>query len=115
MNKQTHVNILAESVEASVSATVQAGMGDTMPVVGGAIVECDFMADGDILFGYFSNYLMTERAGTKLAVSTEVKFVDDQTVFKGTARYDGTPVIAESFALININNVAPTTTIVFPS
>ena len=90
-------------------------MGGTMPVIGGAIIECDFMADGDILYGYFGNYLLAQRAGTAIASSDQYKFIEDQTVFKGTARYDGKPTIAESFALININNVAPTTTVEFPS
>jgi len=44
-----------------------------------------------------------------------VKFIEDQTVFKGLARYDGLPVIAEGFVLINIKNKDAATTAVFPS
>ena len=50
-------------------------------------------------------YLLVERAGTELATSEHTRFLEDQTVFKGTARYDGKPVIAEAFALTNIGNV----------
>ncbi len=43
-----------------------------------------------------------------------MKFLEDQTVFKGTARYDGKPVIAEAFAILNIAGKAPTTAAAFP-
>ena len=42
-----------------------------------------------------------------------MKFIQDRTVFKGVARYDGQPVIREGFALMNINNTDPTTSIDF--
>lgn len=115
MNQKTKTALLAESLEAITASAVVAGMGDTMPVVGGNIVVCDFMSDNDILFGYFDNYLLVQRAGVQIAASDEYKFVEDRTVVKATARYDGTPVIAESFALINIANVAATTTKTFAS
>ncbi|MBR3280168.1 MAG: Ig domain-containing protein [Lachnospiraceae bacterium] len=45
--------------------------------------------------------------------STEYKFLDDQTVFKGTARYDGLPVIAEGFVVLGINSTSPSTSLSF--
>ena len=84
-------------------------MADTMPVVGGEIVELNFIPDGNIIVGYGNAYLLAERAGTKLGQSEHVRFIEDQTVFKGTARYDGKPVIAEAFAVFSITSTAPTT------
>ena len=116
MNKATHTKLLAESMgQESMGAAIVAGMNNTMPVVGGEIVELEYMSDGDIAFGYMNAYLLAERAGTEIASSEHVRFVEDQTVFKGTARADGAPVIAEAFGLINISNVNPATTKTFPT
>ena len=57
--------------------------------------------------------MLVEREGTVLAASEHVKFIEDQTVFKGLARYDGLPVIAEGFCLINIKNADATTSATF--
>ncbi|MBQ1788798.1 MAG: Ig-like domain-containing protein [Oscillospiraceae bacterium] len=40
-------------------------------------------------------------------------FLSDQTVFKGTTRWDGKPVIAEAFVLIGIDGTNPTTSAAF--
>ena len=40
-------------------------------------------------------------------------FIEDMTLFKGTARYDGMPVIGEAFVAVNINNKAVTTSVTF--
>ena len=113
MNASTHTDLIVQSMGKDSSAAVVAGMSNSMPVIGGDIVELPFMADGDIVYGYFDAYLLAERAGTQIDSSEHVRFLADQTVFKGTARYDGTPVIAEAFGIININNTNPTTTATF--
>lgn len=113
MNHDTHLDLLAESMDKNVNAAIVAGINSTMPVVGGDIVELEFMADGDIAFGYLDLYLLAERAGTQIGQSEHVKFVEDQTVVKGTARYDGTPVIAEAFGIMSIGTTAPTTVVTF--
>ena len=79
-----------------------------MPVVGGDIVELNFIPEGDIVFGYMGLYLLAERAGTHISQSEHARFIEDQTVFKGTARYDGIPAIPEGFAVYNVSK-APTT------
>ena len=84
-----------------------------MPVIGGDIVVLDFIPDNNIVGGYGDLYLLAERAGTVLASSEHARFVEDQTLFKGTARYDGTPVIAEGFVVIGINAATPTTSVSF--
>ena len=113
MNKNTHTDLIIQSMDKNATAAIVAGMNMIMPVIGGDIVELNCIPDGDIIFGYADMYLLVERAGTELATSEHTRFLEDQTVFKGTARYDGKPVIAEAFALTNIGNVVPTTTIAF--
>lgn len=115
MNENTHTDLLVHSMDKNLNAAVVAGMGDTMPVKGGKIVEEPFMADGDIAFGYLGAYLWADRAGVQLGQSEHYRFVEDQTVFKGTMRADGKPVIAEAFGILNISGAAPTTTVTFPS
>ena len=109
MNKKTHIDLLVNSMDKNLNAAVVAGIGGEMPVIGGEIIELPFIPDGNIVCGYGSAYLLAERAGTQLGQSEHYKFVEDQTVFKGTARYDGAPVIAEAFAVMSITTTAPTT------
>lgn len=114
MNRTTKMQLMSKSINFNAAGALVAGANNTMPIEGGTIDELEFMADGDIIGGYGSLYALAERAGANIAVSDQAMFVEDQTVFKGTARYDGKPVFGEGFVAININNVAPTTTATFP-
>ena len=113
MHENTHTDLTAESIGVNAAAAIVAGMQGTMPVIGGDIVELPFIPEGDIVFGYLDTYLLAERAGTQIDSSEHARFLQDQTVFKGTARYDGLPVIAEAFAVVNIKNQNPTTSASF--
>ena len=110
MNDQTYKAILAESLNNNAAGALVAGVNGTMPVLGGDIVVLNFVPANTIIFGYFDLYLLAERAGTQFATSEHVRFLNDQTVFKGTARYDGAPIIREAFAVVG-STTAPT----FPS
>lgn len=114
MNEKTHLDLLVEAMSTNVSGAIVSAMtGNTMPVAGGIIEELNFMADGDIAFGYMKNYKTVERKGVQIAQSDQVLFLDDQTAFKGTARYDGKPVIDEAFGILNISGTAPTKSVIF--
>ena len=113
MNEKTHMKLVAEAMNFNAAGAVVAGVNSTMPVIGGDIVDLDFVPDDNLVAGYGEDYLMAERAGVKLASSEHFLFTADKTVFKGTARYDGQPVIAEGFVVIGINNVTPATTVTF--
>ena len=80
-----------------------------MPIVGGEIVELNFIADNNIIFGHFDLYTFGERAETKIDESEHVKFLDNQTVFRGVARYDGKPAIDEGFGVMTIDGRAQVT------
>lgn len=115
MSENTHLTLLAEAMGKNAQAAIVAGMNNTMPIIGGEIVELPFIPDGEIVYGYFPAYLLVQRAGTQIARSEHARFVEDQTLFKGTARYDGKPVIAEAFGVTSITTSAPTTSITFPT
>lgn len=107
MNETTYTKLKAESMSINAAGTVVAGMDGTLPVVGGIVEVLDFIPDNMIFGGYFDLYLLAERSSEKFAQSEHYRFLQDQTVFKGTARYDGVPVIAEAFVAIGINNTTP--------
>ena len=113
MNAATHAKLVAEGLGVNAAGALVAGMNATMPAVGGAIEDLEFIPDNNIITGWDGLYVLAERAGTRVESSEHVKFLDDQTVFKGTARYDGVPAIAEGFAAIGINAVTPTTSLTF--
>lgn len=113
MNKNTFNQLKAQALTINAAGVIVSGQTGTMPVAGGEIVELNFVPDNNIIVGYFDNYLLGERAGTSIASSTEYRFLEDQTVFKGTARYDGKPVIPEAFAVIGLNGATPTTSVTF--
>lgn len=115
MNEGTLNTLKSEAMGFNAAGAIVSGMENTMPVVGGAVEVLNFIPDNVIIVGYFGLYLLAERAGAKFAESEHVYFIQDQTVFKGTARYDGTPVIPEAFAAIGIEGVTPNATMTFPS
>ncbi|MBQ1840364.1 MAG: cadherin-like beta sandwich domain-containing protein, partial [Atopobiaceae bacterium] len=72
-----------------------------------------FIPDNVIIGGYFDLFLLTERQDVRFGTSEHAFFISDQTVFKGTARYDGTPLIPEAFVAIGLNGVTPTAAMAF--
>ena len=113
MNEKTYTALMASTVAVTADGQIVSGVSDRMPVVGGIIEVLSFMPDNVIIGGYFDLYTLAERAGQKFATSEHVRFLQDQTVFKGTARYDGAPAIAEAFVAIGINGTTPDATMTF--
>ena len=114
MNRKTHLHIMAKALAFDSNAALVANT-TLMPVIGGTVVEFedDELQDNEIIGGFFDNYLLAERAGIKFASSDIPLFLQDQTVFKATARYDGRPVFGESFIVLNYANTSPTTSASF--
>lgn len=113
MNEGTYTALIAAAVEVDGAGAIVSGVNGSMPAIGGVIEVLNFIPDNVIIGGYFDLYLLAERAGTKFATSEHVRFLADQTVLKGTARYDGQPSIAEGFVAIGINNTTPNASMVF--
>lgn len=113
MSETTRTYLQANALTINANGAIVAGVDGSMPVIGGIVEVLDFIPDYVIVGGYLDLYLLAERAGTKFAQSEHVRFMQDQTVMKGTARYDGLPVIAEGFVAIGLNGVTPTAQMTF--
>lgn len=113
MNETTRTKLIAEAMSINAAGAIVSGINGTMPVIGGDIIVLDFIPDNVIIGGYFDLYLLAERAGQKFASSEHVRFIQDQTVFKGTARYDGMPLIGEAFVAIGIGGTTPSASMTF--
>lgn len=113
MNSATYAMLLSKALVIDASGAIVAGVNGTMPVVGGDIDVLEFIPDGDIIGGYGDLYLLGERRGLQIDQSEHVQFIEDNTVFRAKARYDGMPVIAKAFVAINIAGEAVTTTMTF--
>ena len=113
MNETTYTTLVANAMTIDANGAIVSGVSGQMPVVGGTIEVLNFIPDNVIIAGYFDLYLLAERAGTKFATSEHVRFLQDQTVMKGTARYDGLPVISEAFVAIGLGGTTPDATMTF--
>ena len=115
MNENTYGKIVANAMSIDASGAIASGVNGTMPVIGGVIevLPASIIPDDNIIVGFFDLYRMVERAGERYASSEHFRFLSDQTVFKGTVRWDGKPVIAEAFVAIGIDGTAPTTSATF--
>lgn len=107
MNEYTYAKLMASAMAQDAFGQIVAGMDGRMPVVGGIVEILPFIPDNMVFGGYLDLYLLAEREGTRLEQSEHVHFLADRTVFKGVARYDGLPVIAEGFVAIGIDGTTP--------
>ena len=103
MSEKTLTELKARGLSFNAAGTIVSGMEATVPVVGGDAVVLNFIPDNVIIGGYGMLYLLAEREGTSLAQSEHVQFIQENTVFRGSARYDGRPVFGEGFVAINIS------------
>lgn len=113
MNRKTHLDLMSRALAYNSAAAMVAGVNNTMPVVGGEIVEWEVMPDNEIAGGFLSLYRSVEREGTLIDSNTNVRWLQNQTCFKGLQRRDGKPAIGEAFVVVNYGNAAPTTTTTF--
>lgn len=113
MNRKTHIRLMAKALAFDAAAALAAGINNTFPIIGGDIVELEFMADNDIAGGFGDMMRMVEREGATIASSDIPLFLRNMTVYRSIGRYDGKPARGESFVLVNFHNTQPTTSISF--
>lgn len=104
MNETTFAKLQVKALSMNAAGAIVTGQQMTMPILGGEIILIDSVADGTIIGGYGQHYLLAERKNVQLARSEHVQFIQDNTVFKGTARYDGKPVFTDAFVAVLIGN-----------
>ncbi|MEL7610605.1 MAG: phage major capsid protein [Bacillota bacterium] len=114
MNRTTHINLMTKALAFDAAAALIAGVNNQMPIIGGDIVELEIMGDYEIAGGFGSVFTLAERAGAEITSSEHVRFLKNQTVFKGYARYDGLPVFGEAFVVVSYDNTDAATSSTFP-
>lgn len=110
MNRKTHMDILARALAFNAAGALVAGMNNTMPVIGGLIVELPGMPDYELSGGYLDVYTLVERAGANVRSSDIPLMIQDQTLFVATQRMDGKPAVGEAFVGVSYDNTDVTTT-----
>lgn len=113
MNSKTYNYLISKAITFTANGDIVANIYGTLPVINGDIDILEFMPDYDIVGGYGDLYLWAQRAGMKIQASEHVQFLQDNTVYKGTERADGTPIIPGAFVAINIKNTDITTDMTF--
>lgn len=113
MNSKTYNLLKSKVITFTASGDIAAGVFATLPIITGDIDILEFMPDGDIVGGYGDLYLWVNRGEIQIDADRSVQFIQDNTVFRGKARADGTPVIPQSFVAININGNEVTTSMTF--
>lgn len=104
MNQKTLVALQAAAMSTTAAGAIVTGVTNQMPVIGGVIEVLDFVPDNMIFGGYDGCYFLAERSGATIDYSEHAFWTEDVTCFKGVARYDGKPAIADAFVAIGINN-----------
>ena len=113
MNDKMYRTLKAEAIEFNAAGALVSGVEGTMPVDGGDVVVLNFVPDNNIAFGYLDLYAALIKKEMTVSVSTEAKFIEDQTVIKGVMRADGKPAVVKAFGAIGYGS-APTTEVDFP-
>lgn len=109
VNNSTRDDLLIKALGIDAAAAIVAGMQDTMPILGGDIVTLEFMPDGMVVGGALGAYTLVEREDGTFGFSDLPLYIQDKTVFKGTARYDGQPLFGEDFVAGTYDNSDATT------
>ena len=113
MNSKTYNLLKSKVITFTATGDIAAGVFATLPIITGDIDILEFIPDGDIIGGYGDLYLWVNRGEIQIDADHSVQFIQDNTVFRGKARADGTPVIPQSFVALNINGSDVTTSMTF--
>lgn len=113
LNDNTYIDIQAEGIDFNAAGVLVSAVNGTMPVAGGDLEVLNFIPDDNLVVGFFELYVLGERKEMTIDTSEHVRFLQDQTVIRGRARYDGKPAVTKAFAVIGINNTSPTTSVDF--
>ena len=106
MNETTYKFLRAQGMSVNAAGAIVSAVDGSMPGVGGIVEVLDFIPNYNIIGGYFDLYLLGERQAITVESAPMVKWTEDETLFRGKARYDGLPVIAEGFLGLAINSAS---------
>ena len=106
MNETTYKFLQAQGMSVNAAGAIVSAVDGRMPVAGGIIEVLDFVPNYNIIAGHFDLYLLADRMNMRVESASQAKFIEDMTVFRGKARYDGQPAIAEAFMGFAINGAS---------
>lgn len=109
MSTSTWAYLQGQLLSFNAAGAIVSAANSQMPVIGGSVEKLDFIPDGVVVGGYGGNYKWINRRGVKISVGDQVRFLQDQILYKGTARADGAPMAGEAFAAFNIKSTAKPT------
>ncbi|WHY76232.1 phage major capsid protein [Neobacillus sp. WH10] len=95
-------------LEFSINTNAQGDVVGKLPnlknpdLLGLRVVFNNNMDPDTVLYGDFNKYTLVERESITIDNSEHVKFVEDQTAFRGKGRFDGKPVQKNAFVLVTI-------------
>ena len=113
MNQATFTKLKQEGLSINAAGAIVTGAEPVMPVIGGAVEILDFGPANNIVGGYGQEYKLVQRKGIKIALSEHAQFIEDNTLFKGTSRWDGMPYYGEGFAAFSLTTTAVTKSVTF--
>lgn len=113
MNQTTFTKLKQELISINAAGAVVTGAEPVMPVIGGAVELLDFVPANNIVGGWGQEYKLVQRKGIQIALSEHAQFIEDNTLFKGTSRWDGLPYYGEGFAAFSLTTTAVTTSVTF--
>ncbi|WP_446936688.1 phage major capsid protein [Lysinibacillus fusiformis] len=108
MKRSTYYN---RFLEFSIQVNAEGNVVGKLPnlkqpdLLGLPVVFNNSLAVDQVLFGEFDKYTLIERESITIDNSEHVKFVEDQTAFRGKGRYDGKPTNVDAFVLVTIKDV----------
>lgn len=113
MNRKTWVWLKAQATTFDAAGALRAELDGLLPIVGAEIEIINDIPDYNIVMGYGEKYPLGERREVVVDFSDHVMFIQDHTVFRAKALYDGRPAVAEAFVLVGVNGTSPTTSKTF--
>lgn len=104
MTRNTYYNMFAgQMIQPTADGRIVMPQFTSLPDVKSVnFVPKGLIPDNQMLVGDFSKYILVERSDMVIARSKEVKFIEDETVFKVTGRYDGKPIDNKYWLLITL-------------
>ncbi len=113
MSQATYMKLKQELISINAVGALVTGADMIMPVLGGAVELLDFVPANNIIGGWGQDYKLIRRRGIQIAASEHAQFVEDNTLYKCTSRWDGMPIAGEAFAIFSLTTTAAATTVTF--
>lgn len=109
MKRSTYYN---RFVEFSINVNSEGNYVGKLPnltnpdICGLRVVFSNHMDEDTVLFGDFDKYTLVERETITIDNSEHVKFIENQTAFRGLGRFDGKPTKLDAFVAVNVDSGA---------